>query len=127
MIKKFEMTVTLDDNGVLNTSTKNDGFNAAELMGILELKKQDVVAQINDKDGIKFKRAVVKDGETMTIEDREADESAKIGRWLKYYDSETIQTHLKCSVCETVQVYPGKHVSHIPECPHCHAAMTETI
>lgn len=126
-MKKYKLEVILNDDNSLDLIGENAGFNAAELIGIFELKKRDIYEQISDTAGVKFKRTY-KDGDyTEEIEDRETTEPAKIGQWFKFYDPLRHETHIKCSVCETVQVYPGKNIGHTPECPHCHAAMTETI
>ena len=68
MMKKFELTVT-EENGQLNTIGNNDGFNALELVGLLELKKQDVINQIKHPEKFKHTRTVVKDGEKIAIEE----------------------------------------------------------
>lgn len=70
MKKKFTLIVETNDDGTLNIIGENEGFNAFEVLGFLDLKRQDVLDQINDYlgQGAKFKRTVKRDGEIMEIE-----------------------------------------------------------
>lgn len=58
-------TITIEDKDGTKTMTRrNDGFNALELLGLLELAQQDILNQIKDKEevGIDFiKRQIVED------------------------------------------------------------------
>ena len=47
MSKKFILTLTEDDNGDATVHTENDGYNALELLGFLEMKQQDILEQLN--------------------------------------------------------------------------------
>lgn len=62
LTKKYILTVTQDENG-LDFSATNDGFHAFELIGFLEVKKQDIYLQIKGeiKPEIEFKRKVIKE------------------------------------------------------------------
>lgn len=44
-MKKYTIEVT-SENGTCNVSSTNDGFTAFELIGILESKKLDIIAQM---------------------------------------------------------------------------------
>ena len=68
MIKKFELTITETDEGITITGD-NNGFNAIELIGILEAKKQDIVEQLNHPEKFKHVRSVTVDGERYTKEE----------------------------------------------------------
>lgn len=45
MIKKFSIEF-IDDNGKLNINSKNDGFNAFEIIGFFKWKIDDIERQI---------------------------------------------------------------------------------
>ena len=62
MEKKYRLAVTLDENGDLDISSSNDGFNTFELLGFLQFKIEDVINQLNGK--VKpdiIERMVIKD------------------------------------------------------------------
>jgi hypothetical protein len=62
---KKSYTIIIEDKDGTNTMTrKNDGFNAIELLGLLELAQQDILNQIKDKEEAEIdivKRQVVED------------------------------------------------------------------
>lgn len=66
---KFELVVTR--NGYDWTfKTNNDGFDAVEIIGMLDMKKTDILNQINEY--TKFERTVVdKDGNRIDISNKE--------------------------------------------------------
>lgn len=47
MNKTYKLTVIEDDNKKLTFDSESDGFNALEVLGILERKKQDIMNQMN--------------------------------------------------------------------------------
>jgi hypothetical protein len=65
---KFELVAT-KENGQVCFETRNDGFNALELVGILESKKIDILNQVNNFE--KFKRTLIEDGTKTDISDKE--------------------------------------------------------
>lgn len=61
MRRKY-ILVFSEKNGITNISSKSDGFNAFEILGILDFKKDDIYKQL--KEEIKpdiIKRKIVKD------------------------------------------------------------------
>lgn len=56
--KRFNVTVTIDENNKMNVSTENEGMSALEIVGILECKKQDIIKQIYES--TQFTRTLVK-------------------------------------------------------------------
>lgn len=62
MSKKFVLTVTEDIDGNVTMNSENSGFNAAELLGFLLLKQQDVLEQMHHPE--KFERKIIK-GDTV--------------------------------------------------------------
>ena len=44
-MKKYEVTFTEDDDGVLRSHRRNKGFAITELIGMLEVTKQDLFVQ----------------------------------------------------------------------------------
>lgn len=73
MKKKFEMSVTLnDDNSQFEIIVNNGGFNAIEIIGFLEMKKQDILDQINHPENFKYTRTYTNEkGEKIAIEEKE--------------------------------------------------------
>lgn len=68
MIKTFEMKVTFDtvaQKMTTETSASENGFSPIEMLGILELKRQDILMQIYNPND--FKR-------TLNCEDGHSDE-----------------------------------------------------
>lgn len=70
-MKKFVLTFTVGDDGMLRCTGENNGFTALELLGMLETKKTDIVDQMMhselfkryavDSDGVR--KEIVKEGE----------------------------------------------------------------
>ena len=69
-MKKFTMVVTVDDETV-QIDGENHGFNALEIVGFLEAKKQDILNQMNHPEKFKFTRSAEIDGEMITKEDND--------------------------------------------------------
>ena len=67
-MRKFELIVT-EDNGVFTFTSKNDGFNALELIAILEMKKHDVVVQAEAQTD--YDRTMVRNGKKFNIVESE--------------------------------------------------------
>lgn len=49
MTKKYEVTITLDENNHLLLDRTNTGFNGFELLGLLEIIREDVMEYIKGK------------------------------------------------------------------------------
>jgi hypothetical protein len=64
-MSKQVYTITIEDkDGIKKMTRRNDGFNAIELLGLLELAQQDILIQMKglQEDGIDVvKREVVED------------------------------------------------------------------
>ena len=45
-MKTYTVRFTMDDNGSLNLSRTNDGFNIAELLGFTEILRDDIFRQL---------------------------------------------------------------------------------
>ena len=64
-MSKQVYTITIEDkDGIKKMTRRNDGFNAIELLGLLELAQQDILIQMKGlaEDGIDIvKREVVED------------------------------------------------------------------
>ena len=69
-MKKYTLTITLGEDDSVNMRSENQGFNIAELVAFLEVKKLDLVAQSSEY--ANFKRHVMRDDGTK-IEIVEAD------------------------------------------------------
>lgn len=61
-MKHYELVATATDDGNMNIVSHNDGFNAFELLGILDLKADDLRRQLRGelKPDVVFDRKVVK-------------------------------------------------------------------
>lgn len=46
MKKKYEVTITLDENNKLRLDRTNTGFNGFELLGLLEIMREDIMKHI---------------------------------------------------------------------------------
>lgn len=46
MGKQFTLILTEMNNGGATVSTENDGFSALEILGLLEMKQQDILEQL---------------------------------------------------------------------------------
>lgn len=62
MKKRFELIAEVDDDDVMTTKVYNDGFNGLELLGILDLKKTDIIDQSFHPEKFKFVRTALQDG-----------------------------------------------------------------
>lgn len=74
-MKKFEFIVTVDDAHLINVSTVNEGFNAVELLGLIELKKNDILDQMYNQ--TEFKRVSKVNGEEFDIIKKEGIDNAE--------------------------------------------------
>lgn len=71
-MKTYTVVFTIDDNGNLNLSRTNDGFNIAELLGFTEILRDDIFRQLirKEEDGdrpkveVRHERVVIKRDET---------------------------------------------------------------
>jgi hypothetical protein len=67
-MKKLEIKVEVNNQGEITMEASNDGFTAPELIGLLELKKMDIVEQcINPQNFIHRRRYKDKDGEWVEV------------------------------------------------------------
>jgi hypothetical protein len=60
----YTITIEHKKDGATTMTRRNDGFNAIELLGILELAQQDILNQIKDHENSNIdvvKREVVED------------------------------------------------------------------
>jgi len=63
-MKRLEIKVEVNNKGEITMETTNDGFTAPELIGLLELKKMDIVEQcVNPQNFIHRRRYRDPDGE----------------------------------------------------------------
>ena len=68
-MKKLEIKVEVNNQGEITMKASNDGFTAPELIGLLELKKMDIVEQCrNPQNYIHRRRYKDKDGEWVEVE-----------------------------------------------------------
>ena len=44
--KKYEVTITLDENNKLRLARTNTGFNGFEILGLLEIIREDIMKHI---------------------------------------------------------------------------------
>lgn len=69
-MKKLEIKVEENNQGEITIKASNDGFTPPELIGLLELKKMDIVEQCrNPQNFIHRRRYKDKDGEWVEIEE----------------------------------------------------------
>lgn len=67
-MRKFKLMVTQEDiNGRITMEGCNEGFTASEIIGFLEIKKQDFIDQVTDMCSVRFKRTAVVDGKAYDI------------------------------------------------------------
>lgn len=66
-MRKFKLVMTQDDNGCITMEGCNEGFTASEIIGFLEIKKQDFINQMTDIRSVRFKRTAVVDGKAYDI------------------------------------------------------------
>lgn len=68
-MKRLEIKVEVSNEGVITMETTNDGFTAPEIIGLLELKKMDIVEQcVNPQKFIHRRRYKDEDGEWVEVE-----------------------------------------------------------
>lgn len=68
-MREFHITFTINDEG-LSIVSRNEGFTGLELIGLLDLKRDDLIKQIADP--TQFTRTAVYDyGKKDIIEDKE--------------------------------------------------------
>ncbi len=70
-MKRFELIVT-EKNGNFNFTAENNGFNALELIAILEMKKNDVIVQVQAQ--TEYDRTTIIDGKKFKIVESEETE-----------------------------------------------------
>lgn len=67
-MRKFKLIVTQEDiNGNITMEGRNEGFTASEIIGFLEIKKQDFINQVTDIRSVQFKRTAIVDGKAYDI------------------------------------------------------------
>lgn len=66
-MKKFTIEITVDNDGMSHTRVTNDGFNTPELLGLLELKKMDIIDQCINPEKFKLTRRCILDNEEYEI------------------------------------------------------------
>ena len=64
MSKSFKLTAYETREGTM-VETENEGYNAIEIIGLLEAKKRDIIEQIYNPE--KFKRINVSDGTEIEV------------------------------------------------------------
>ena len=68
-MKKLEIKVEMNIHGEITMEATNEGFSAPEIIGLLELKKMDIVEQlINPQNFIHRRRFKDEDGEWVEVE-----------------------------------------------------------
>ena len=67
-MKKFTMTVTIENEQV-NASSHNDGLSGLEIIGILQMKINDIVCQM--KHPSQFERILVEGGQEFKMVEEE--------------------------------------------------------
>lgn len=69
-MKKWELIFTETENGEISISAMQQGFNAMELIALLELKKADILAQMDC--GTKYTRVLIEqDGTKVEMKEEE--------------------------------------------------------
>lgn len=69
-MKEFILKVQINDEGCITMESKNDGFDAFELAGLLSCKLSDVIQQINNQANYR-RTAVDDDGALINISEME--------------------------------------------------------
>ena len=67
MKKKFIIEIIVDEDGMSHTNVTNNGFNAIELLGLLELKKMDIIDQCINPEKFKLTRRCILDNEEYEV------------------------------------------------------------
>lgn len=65
-MKRFELVIKCDDNGVTMTG-ENDGFNALEIIALLDIKKTDIMEQFTKCENFTHRRICNENGEWKNI------------------------------------------------------------
>lgn len=68
-MKQFVITFTEKENGEVECSAVNKGFTGMELIGLLEVKKADVLKQFMYPE--RFKRHIIDDTNSEIVEESE--------------------------------------------------------
>ena len=50
-MKRFVLVAERDENGTDTLNLSNEGYSAVEIIGLLELKKQDIIQIMNERKG----------------------------------------------------------------------------
>lgn len=119
MKKQFTLTFT-DENGTLSIDGNNNGFTALEIIGLLSLKLDDIVKQVNEP--TKFTRTATDGDSTIEIADKK-EEPVKKGHWYSDYDPFGHETKLMCSICGGVVRYKGMPTRYPDKCDLCKSDM----
>lgn len=119
MKKEFILSF-VEEDGVLNIGGENKGFSAAELIGMLHLKLDDIVRQVNNS--TRFERVVKTDNATINVVDK-ATVHTKQGHWYSSYDPLRCETVLTCSICGGVVRYEGMLTRYPDKCDLCKSDM----
>lgn len=69
-VKTFRIEFVVENNE-LSVDSVNDGFTAIEVLGLLEYKKADIIAQIQGPDNFS-RKCVNKEGQLLYIKKEEA-------------------------------------------------------
>ena len=73
-MKKLEIKVEMNIHGGITMEATNEGFTPSELIGLLELKKMDIVEQcINPQNFIHRRRFKDEGGEWVEVEKKEGE------------------------------------------------------
>lgn len=103
-------SLKFEDNGdTIRCDAKNDGFSILEMIGMLEIKKDDLMRQLKDKNEFTHKRISVPPDDVLdVIEDVS---KPKYDHWIDNADSYI------CPVCGEEVRDPGKYPG--CKCPNC--------
>lgn len=103
-------SLKFEDNGeTIQCDAKNDGFSILEMIGMLEVKKDDLMRQLKDKNEFTHKRISVPPDDVLdVIEDAS---KPKYDHWIDNADSWV------CPVCSQEVRDPGKYPG--CKCPNC--------
>lgn len=101
---KFE-----DDGDTIRCDAKNDGFSILEMIGMLEVKKDDLMRQLKDKNEFTHKRISVPPDDVLDV--IEDGPKPKPEHWIDYGDSWV------CPVCSQEVRDPSKYPG--CKCPNC--------
>lgn len=103
-------SLKFEDNGdTIRCDAKNDGFSILEMIGMLEVKKDDLMRQLKDKNELTHKRISVPPDDVLdVIEDVS---KPKYDHWIDNADSYI------CPVCGEEVRDPGKYPG--CKCPNC--------